>query len=337
MTATFNQATAYTLKEIGQFYDEGGKMRTFINMLAQDNPLLEHMPFIMGNETDGHSHNMVTSLPTVQLRALYQGTSASKGGVSTVKDVCRQLSARFGVDRDLLEKYEGDSAKNAFRMQHGKLHIEAMKQTAVGYMIYGNNNSNAAEWLGLTPRYQYTTSPGVVNAGGSTSDKQTSIWGIVWDPMGVHGIYPKNMKAGVQHEDLGLHDAYDADGKPYRAYGDEWKWNLGLAVGDWRYATRICNIDTTTVKTFSSGDPVVDLQTYTIEAKNKVPAGVRGRLKWYVPNIVMTALELQAIKAPNVQLHYGEYFGSKSQLMLHGCPVFECDGILETEEVATAS
>lgn len=338
MTATFNQATAYTLKEIGQFYDENGKIRTFINMLAQDNPFLEHMLWIMGNETDGHTHDMVTSLPTVQLRALYQGTAASKGGVAQVKDVCRQLSARFGVDVDLLKKYEGDSAKNAFRMQHGRLHIEAMKQKAASYMLYGNNNSNAAEWLGFAPRYPYKDSPNVVDFGGTTDDVQTSLWAVVWDANGAHGIYPKNMKAGIQHEDLGVYDAIDGSGNPYRAIGDEWKWNLGLSVGDWRYVARGCNIDTSKL-TITDPDTsgYVDLRKKSILLKNKIPFGIRGRIKWYCSNSVMSALELQASENPSTQLRYGEYFDSKEVLLLHGKPVFECDGILETEDVLGAT
>ena len=45
----------------------------------------------------------------------------------------------------------------------------------------------------------------------------------------------------------------------------------------------------------------------------------------------MTALELQASDAGNVQLMYGELFNSKNIPFLHGRPVRQCDAILSTQ------
>ncbi len=158
-------------------------------------------------------------------------------------------------------------------------------------------------------------------------------------------MYPKNMPAGIQHEDLGKFDAEDASGNKYRAVGDEWKWNLGFFLCDWRCVVRICNIDVSNLAlTDTSDSNYVDLRNLTIQAKNKIPAGKRGRMKWYVSESVMNALEVQAGQHPvsgagtgNVHLRYGEWENSHEILKMHGKPVFQCDAILETETALTAT
>lgn len=330
--ADFTQTTAYSLAEFSQWYEEDGKLSNMINLLKQDNMILDHMMFKAGNQTDGYKGKLVTSLPTVYFRRLYQGVTPSKAGIASVKEPTRQLAARWGVDVDEIALYEGTSEQNAFRLQQGMLFIEAMKQKVVEQLFYGNPNTDADELRGLAAHYPTATSPNVVDAGGSGSDN-TSIWGIVWGDMTFHGFFPKNMKAGLQHEDLGKYDAEDADGKKYRALGDEWKWNLGFFLADWRAVVRICNIDVSdlSITDVTSGS-YVNLRTLTITAKNKIPAGMRGRMKWYVSEAVMTALEIQAGNhTGNVHLRYGEWQDSKEVLFLHGKPVFEADAILETE------
>jgi hypothetical protein len=89
----------------------------------------------------------------------------------------------------------------------------------------------------------------------------------------------------------------------------------------------------------------VDLHRLTIVAKNKIPPEKRPRIKWYVNGDVMTALELQASDAGNVNLVYrkedarmaGPLFKSYSVADLHGCPLRQNDALLSTEEVLTAA
>lgn len=332
MAATFSATTAYSLAEWAQWYEADGRISDYVNLLKQDNPILDHALFKQGNQTDGHKGKIITALPTVQFRRLYQGTAYSKAGIATVKEPTRQLSARWGVDVDELKLYEGNDAQNAFRLQQGQLFIEAMKQKAVEQMIYGNPNSDADELRGLAAHYPTSSSPNVINAGGSGSDN-TSIWGVVWGDMSFHGIFPKNLKAGLQHEDLGKFDAEDASGLKYRAVGDEWKWDLGFFLADWRHVVRICNIDVSDLAITDTTDAdYVDLRKLTIQAKNKIPSGIRGRMRWYCSEAIMNALEVQAGNhTGNVHLRYGEWENSKEVLKLHGKPVYQCDAILETE------
>lgn len=332
MAATYLKTTAYSLAEFSQWYESDGRISTFINLLAKDDPILAHILWKQGNQTDGFKGKLITSLPTVQFRRLYEGTVPSKAGVATVKEPTRQISARWGVDIDEIRLYEGESEQNAFRLQQGMLFIEAMKQKVTTQLFYGNPDADADEVRGLSAHYPTSTSPNVIDAGGSGSDN-TSIWGVVWGDMTFHGIFPKNMKMGLQHEDLEKHDAEDASGNKFRAIGDEWKWNFGFFLADWRSCVRICNIDVSDLLiTDTTSGTYINLRVLTIYAKNKIPSGIRGRMKWYVSEAVMNALEVQAgLHTGNVHLRYGEYLNSKEVLMMHGKPVFECDSLLEAE------
>lgn len=332
MAATFSAATTYSLAELRQFYEDDGKLSELIKLLYQDNPILEDVQWKQGNMVDGHKGKILTELPTAAFRRLYQGTPYDKSGVATVKEPTRQISRRWGVDVDELKLYEGDEAKNAFRMQEGENHVEAMRQFAATQMIYGNPEADADELRGLATHYPYSDSPNVIDAGG-TSTGCTSIWGIVWGPKEFHGTYPKNMPAGIQHEDLGRFDAEDSSGNKFRAVGDEWKWNLGFFLADWRCVVRICNIKVANLLITDTADAnYIDLRVLTIRAKNKIPSGKRMRMRWYVPETVMNALEIQAGNhTGNVHLKYGEWQNSTEVLKMHGKPVLQCDAISENE------
>jgi hypothetical protein len=331
MAATFTTANAYTLSEYSQFYESDGKISTILNLLAKDDPILQHVLWKQGNQLDGHKGKILTALPTAAFRRLYQGTPYSKAGVASIMEPTRQISTRWGIDVDELAMYEGDAAQGAFRLQEGMLHIEALRQFATNQLIYGGLAKDSMDDLrGLAARYPTATSPNVVNAAGASTGC-TSIYGVVWGESDLHGIFPKNMPGGIQHEDLGRFDAEDASGNKYRAVGDEWKWNIGFFLKDWRCVVRICNIKVANLLLPSTDGNYIDLQKYTIQAKNKIPVGKRGRMVWYVPEAVMTALEVQSLRATNTYLKYGEAFNSQDVLKMHGKPVYQCDSISENE------
>ena len=149
-------------------------------------------------------------------------------------------------------------------------------------------------------RYPSKTSPNVVNAAGSSANKQTSMYLISWGVNSIHGIYPKGSTGGLKNEDLGKYMTFDDDGKKFQCVGDLYTWKCGLALRDWRAVVRICNLDT---------------------SKLTLRKGESG------------FIDLQATDAGNVHLVYGEFFASKAVPNLHGRPIRQCDAILSTEAV----
>lgn len=317
-----------TLAEWRQFFKENGQAHEVLELMDQDNSINDDIPWMEANHKDGHVSVIRSNLPTIYWRRLYKGVPNSKSGVTQVKDSTAMMEARNEIDIKLL-RIQGDQAA-AYRAQEDRGFMEAFRQKLATTLFYGDIDTNPDEFNGLSKRYPTKTSPNVVDAAG-TGNACTSMWGIVWGATDVHGIFPNGSKAGLDMRVLPEQDASDGDGNKFRSVASLFEWDCGLTVRDWRSVVRICNIDTTKL-TLKKGDSgFIDLHRLTITAKNKVPTAKRARLVWYCNSDVMTALELQASDAGNVQLMYGELFQSKNVPFLHSHPVRQCDAILSTE------
>ncbi len=330
----FDGAVVRTLAEWGMCFGKDGKMLPVIEMMNMDNTILEDIVFRESNGYDAHTTTVRQGLPKVYWRRLYKGIPVSKSQVSQVKDPVGMLEARSVIDLKMLELHQ--SQAKAYRESEAKAFMEAMRQELAVAIFYGNIGANPDRIHGLDPRYAFKNAPQVIDAGG-TGAACTSIWGVIWGENEVSGIFPKDSEAGLKHKLIPEYDALDDDGNAFRAVGDLYQWNVGLSVRDWRCVIRICNIPVAALTKAKGDAGFLDLHRLTIQAKNQIPAEKRNRLKWYCNQEVMTALELQASDAGNVQLHYGELFQSKNVPFLHGAPVRQNDAILTTETALTAA
>jgi hypothetical protein len=310
--------------------------------MDQENTILDDILWREASDRDGHRTTVRTGLPQPYWRRLYKGIPLSKSSVAVIKDPVAILEARALIDAKLLQIYQ--SQGRAYRMSEARSFMEAMRQEAATAIFYGSVKKEPDVVHGLDPRYAYKNAPQVVDAGGTPGQACTSIFGVVWGENEVNGIFPKDSIAGLNHKDLGEHDAYDDEGNAFRAVSDLYEWHMGLSVGDWRGVVPICNIPVELLMLKKGDAGFLDLHRLTIIAKNKIPAEKRNRMKWYVNQEVMTALELQASDAGNVTLVYrqedsrkaGPLFKSYTVADLHGCPVRQCDAILTTEEALPA-
>jgi hypothetical protein len=331
-----------TLADWGAFFKNDGKPSNIIELMDQENTILDDILWREASDFDGHRTTVRTGLPQVYWRRLYKGIPLSKSAVAVLKDPVAMLEARALIDAKLLQIYQ--SQARAYRMGEARAFMESMRQELATAIFYGSVKDRPDVVHGLDPRYAYKNAPQVADAGGTSNDACTSMYGVVWGENEVTGIFPKDSVAGLSHRDLGEHDALDDEGNTFRAVSDLYEWNVGLSVADWRAVVRICNIPVSKLMLKKGEVGFIDLHRLTIIAKNKVPAEKRNRMKWYVNQDVMTALELQATDAGNVTLVYrkedsrmgGPLFKSYSVADLHGCPVRQCDALLTTEEALPA-
>jgi hypothetical protein len=236
------KAGAVTLTDFAKSIDPDGKVAKVAELLSQSNEILLDMPFMEGNLPTGHRASIRTGLPTATWRKLYQGVPASKSLRAQIDDTVGMLETRSEVDKALADLNGNTSA---FRLSEATAFVEGMNQTFVDSLIYGDQAVNEERFTGLAPRYSLLSAANggnIIDAGGTGSDN-TSMWLVVWGEQTVTGIFPKGSKAGLDHEDLGLIDAFDASQNRYRAYADWWQWKCGVHVKDWRYVVRIANID----------------------------------------------------------------------------------------------
>ena len=336
------RAGAVTLLDFAKSIDPQGKPATTAELLTQTNPLLQDMPFIEGNLPTGHRHNIRTGLPTSIWRQMYQGVPASKSTRAQVDDGCGMLEARSEVDVEIA-KLNGNQA--AFRLSEARAFLESMNQNMITAILYNDTAVNPERPMGLAPRYSSLSAPNARNifdAGGSSTDN-TSVWLTCWGEETVCGIFPKGSVAGLDHQDLGEIDAFDANNNRYRAYADHWKWKCGLALRDWRYVVRIANIDVSDL-TGRTGTQAASAATNLIylmlDAMNTIPTMGMGTPVFYASRKVKSVLQKMAMdrsqNALAIQPAVAQ-FGApgvgrvNNELTFFGVPVRTTDALLENE------
>ncbi len=318
-----------SLHELEDFY-KGEKAGDVIELMNQTNDILTDVPLMESNQTNGHLTRIRTGLPEVYWTKLYEGTLPSKGTYSHVNEACGMLESRFFIDERECNLY-GDKAK-AFRLSESIGHAEAMRQEVARTLFYGDTALSPEKFNGLSKRYPAKDAPNVIDAGGKTGN-MTSLWLISWGDRTVHGLYPKNTKAGLSSEDLGRQTVSDDKGGRYEALEEKHIWQVGLAVRDWRACVRIANIQVDKLSLGIGETGFVDLRKFTVKAKNLIPEHLRNNAIWYCNQDVLTALEMQSSDPKGVHLTYGEYFNSSAIPVLHGRPVRQCD-VIESKEKA---
>lgn len=325
-------ANKVTLLDVARTLDPDGRTAAIAELLSQDNEMLMDMPWLEGNLPTGHRTTVRTGLPDVTFRKLNNGVPASKATTAQIDEATAILEARSEIDLDLA-MLNGNTA--SFRLTQAKAFLEAMNQKMQNQVIYGDKLTPEA-FIGLGPRFDDvpTTVGGaenkvnVIDAGGTSTDN-TSIWLVGWGPTSIHGIYPKGSQAGLVHKDLGEGDAFDSDNRRFRAVMDQYQWKCGIAVPDWRYVVRICNIDVSDLtKNAATGADVIDLMTQAQEMIHSL-TGVTPA--YYCNRTVRSFLRRQTVnKVAAGTLQY-DNVGGKPALMFGEVPVRRVDAIINTE------
>jgi hypothetical protein len=324
--------TNLTLADWAKRLDPQGKTPDIVELLAQTNEILSDAVFKEGNLATGHRLVIRTGLPVVYWRALNAGVPNSKSTTATVDETVGMLEAYSEVDVDLAT-LNGNTA--AFRLSEDQAFLEAMNQTQAQTLFYGNPGIDPKQYLGLAPRYSTisgaTNGQNIIDAGGVQTDN-TSIWLVVWGDNTVFCPYPKGSMAGVQHRDLGEDTVKDANGGQFQAYRTHYQWKNGLAVKDWRYVVRICNIDVSNVVTETGAADLFKLMSRAI---SRIPNLAMGRPVFYMNRTIESFLPIQGMtKTGNVltvQEGLSQFGGPTVEKKFLGIPVRKVDQIFLTE------
>lgn len=345
---------ALTYADWAKRLEDNYKIASIVEILSQTNEILLDMLVIEGNLPTGHKSTIRTGLPTATWRLLNYGIVPTKSTTAQVIDTCGNLEAEAQLDVDIAA-LNGTTAE--FRLSESKAFLEGMNQQMAATLIYGNTSTNPERFTGLAPRYNTVTTTSaqtaynVVDMGGTGSDN-TSIWIVTWGPDTTCGIFPKGKTTGLQHTDMGKQRVQDtsqlfATGAYYWAWVDHYKWELGLAVRDWRYNVRLANVDVSDLSTINAAN----LLNGIVRGLNRLPTtmsgvnavqtsdaptiqGAMGKTVIYCNRTVRTFLELQAMNKTNVLLRLDQVDG-KPFTSFRGVPVRTVDQILNTESRIT--
>lgn len=310
---------------------DGEVTATIIEMLSQINPITTDAIVLECNSGTTHKTVVRTGIPSGTWRKLYQGVQPQKSTNKQVEDSTGMLEAWSEVDSELV-KLAGDGA-GQFRLNEAQAFLQGMSNDMAETIFYGNEATEEASFTGLAPRFNDLSAENggqIIDAGGTGSDN-TSIWMVVWGPNTVHGLYPKGTMAGLERQDLGEDTVTDGSGGKYRAFQEKFTWHMGLTVRDWRYVSRVANIDVSDMKAGTVKLYDFLRKAYYALYQRKV---ANGRAVIYCNKDVMEALDSLATNAGTtdnfVRLRTTEIEGE--QVMTYrGIPIREVDALMNTE------
>lgn len=318
-----------------------------IEALHTLNPLMEDAYIQECNQGRSHLSTIRTGLPTVTWGMLYEGIQQSKSTKQQVTDTTGFVEGLSTVDTRLL-----DIAKDprTLRFQEAEAFLESIAQEVQSSFFYADTATTPRKFKGLAPRYNKLPSASgapasnqVVNAGGSGSDN-TSIWFVTWSAGATSLIYPEGTTGGVQREDMGTQRVLDGSSSPYFAKEEKFTQHVGVRVGDWRWNSRVANID---VSDALAGN--VDIYGFMTKAYYKLQgrrnAKIRNGGQMGAGNTVIymnrTILEVLDQLATNngasdnfIRLRPVEIEG-REILTWRGMPIREVDALLNTEAALT--
>ena len=316
----------YNLKDYAAQFDPSGQERAIAEVLSKTNDIIGDMLLKESNLDSGHEYAVRTGIPTGTWRKAYQGVQPEKA--TSKVEVARYgvLSAYSVVDKLIAEK--GGNV-NAVRSDQAKAIIAGMSDTAASALIYGGTGE-LEKCVGLAEYYNHKSATNAASArnvveghASASSTGNSSIFLVVWDPSTVYGFFPKGTKAGISRLDHGIVTHTDASGKEYPAYKEYFEWKLGLAVQDWRFAGRICNIKVADLSN-------VDLFGAMQDLEEKVQSLSIGRPVWYMNRTIKAALRKQLGAKSNVQYTPGQP-GQLPIMYVDEIPVHVCDAISDNE------
>lgn len=323
-------ATFVDLIDIYKQQDGKGQYVEVIEMLKEMNPILDDAIAVECNKGTTHLHTVRTGLPAVTWGKLYQGIPQGKSRTAQVEDTTGFVEGLSTVDERLLAI---SANEGAVRLSEAMSYLEAMNQAVTAKIFYGNSASDPEEFMGLAPRFNSLAAPNgnqIIDAGGVGSDN-TSIWFVTWGENQCTLLYPKGTTAGITREDKGSQRVTDATGNAYYAKEELFRWNVGLAVKDWRYVARVANIDVSDIQAGS-----VKLYNFLRKAYYKLQSRrvAGGKIAIYCNRDVLEALDGLATNAGTtdsfIRLKPMEIQGEEV-MTYRGIPVRESDAILNTE------
>lgn len=329
--ATFGTSNL-TLLDHAKRLDPDGQVAAIVEILNQTNEALQDIPWLEANGDVQHRTTIRTGLPDSAWRKYNKGSQPTKSTTAQVDDVMGQLHQISQVDEDIA-KLNGNSRD--FMLSEATAHLEGMNQDFSSALFYANTQVDPEKFMGLAPRFNSLSAQNggnIISGGGSGSDN-CSIWLVGWSPMTCHGIFPKGSKAGIDRQDLGKQLITDSDGGKYTALVEQYKWNCGISVRDWRYVVRIANIDNSDLDpAASSGAKLIQLM---IKAIHKIRNPGMVKLAFYANETVRTFLDLQTLSSSNMNVMYKDSPHGNAVLSFRGIPVRRCDALVATESTVS--
>jgi hypothetical protein len=250
LAAAANPVTNPTLADIIRQKAPNGSLYPIIESLSKLTPALQSITWTPCNNGTFHRMNRRNSLPAPVRRRINKGVAGTVSGTQQVDEITTMLADKSAIDATLI-RMNGPE----YRAREVAAHMMGLEQQVESDLLTGSIGSDPDGIDGIETRLNATTNTPAgnqivkVDASPSGSD-QGSVILVGFGPHGVHGIYPEgpDMVGGVLHKDYGEVSNGGSDGtNTFPAFVDYFEWHHGLAVEDYRYLARACNIDSSAI------------------------------------------------------------------------------------------
>lgn len=257
-----------------------------------------------------------TAVPTVGFRQANQGTAVVKSTYESRLFECFLMNPPFEVDKAVADTYEDGAA--AYLAMEALGITEGAFQALGTAFFYGTHATfgKTDSFPGLLQTYD--SSSMVVDAGGTTDDTATSVWGVSWGPQDVKWILGQGGEASVT--DVTEVRLIDGSSNPYTGYHQELYLRPGLQVGSVYSVGRIKKL------TEDSGKGLTDALIYSL--LSKYPAGK-------APDILyMNRRSLYQLRASRTATNAT---GAPAPIptSVEGIPIAVTDSVISIEKLAT--
>lgn len=297
------EVNRFTLADYaGQAGIKGVEMQT-VHTIVDCEPLFASAPMLPCNNGTFNLTEVVTSYPKGQTRGYNMGVKAEKSTAKIVQDNTCMFSTYNEIDTKIVAQ-NGNSA--AWRQAQDEAFVRGLSHTVAENIFNASLKKDPLSFDGLGVRYA-KIGDNVIDAKGTAgSNNLTDIWLVNWDRTAVHLIYPEGGVGGLKQFFEADVDAYDANGKLFKADRTRYEWDLGLAVPDPMQVVRIANVNV--AKCLAGEIQLIDLLT---EAVERLPGETFAGASFYMNRKLRTALRLQITAKPNVNLTIDTVAGKK--------------------------
>ena len=306
------------LVEVVKRHDPNGNLATIAEVLAKTNPIINDAVWKEGNDIFSNKTVRRSSLPSGTWRKLNFGVGKESSDTIELVDTIGILEARAENDVEIINAF---SNPQQARMDESSAFMEGLAQEMAATMIYGNALTAPEEFTGLAPRMDTLAATANVIGGGATTGE--SIYCVTRGPNTVFMAYPRNTTGGLQHEDLGIQDAFDSAGNRFRAYCDRFVWRAGMVVKHPKAIARYANLEGTGTTTTVDEDELIRLL-------NRMVTGPGTRI--YVSREMLSQMQIRLKDKSNVYFTRDSGLdGGGPPLRFNGHAVQMCEAIIDAE------
>lgn len=242
---------------------KGNFVHRCINLAVRANEMLDDITVVEANNGTALETTVRTETPKPVWAQYYGGIPSNKGSKAKIKVACGRMATKILVDKKL---YDGAKDKDAVLADEVQSAQDGMRMEMGNALVYGLLADNPLGINGLFKHYSAYGDEGtddresahyVINAlkaySGAVAASDTgaenalgSIALIGWSPNTITCFHAEgHAQGGIEITPKRVVDVADPDmggDATFEAYLQYFYWELGLAVRDFRFGGRICNI-----------------------------------------------------------------------------------------------